>query len=365
MPEKSLDWVTAGVDRVCRTVSGAVELERAVTAVLREAVPFDAWCVLTVDPGSVLPTGGCHRNGLPLEYMDAMLQIEAGGRDALALPTLARGPHRAMTLSAATDGHPERSRHYREILVPSGMTREMRILFGDKGNVWGALVLFRGADVPDFTAADAELAGAATTSVADAIRREMVLTEIAAEDAVTGPGLLLLTPGLHPVSMTAAAAHWLAQIDDGVDPDRDIPFCVMTLAHQAWSRPGPARARTRTRSGRWMTLHAERLPGAADQLSVLIEATRPVEIAALVADTYRLTPRERDVVGLLARGYARTEIAKLLALSAHTVDDHVKRIFGKLEVRSRAELTAKLFFDQHVPRMQQEIPIGSSGWYLR
>ncbi|MFG1797738.1 response regulator transcription factor [Nocardia sp. NPDC049149] len=365
MSSKSLDVLTAGVERACRTSSGAVTLQRAVAATLREAVPFDAWCVLTVDPASMLPTGGFHREGLPLEYMNQFVEIEARGEDALALPTLARGQERAMSLSAATGGRPETSPRYQEILVPTGMPHEMRLLFSTNAKVWGALVMFRSADAADFSAAEAELASAATGMVAEAIRREMVLTEVAAAEDIEGPGLLLLDPDLCRISATAAAAHWLHQVDDDIDRRRELPYCVLNLARQAWSRPGAARSRIRTRAGRWLTLHAERLTSADEQLSIIIEATRPVEIAALIADSYRLTAREREVVGLLARGYSRTEIARVLTVSAHTVDDHIKRLFGKLDVRSRAELTAKLFFDQHVPRIENEIPVGGTGWFLR
>ncbi|MFI9508928.1 response regulator transcription factor [Nocardia sp. NPDC052566] len=365
MPGRSLDALTARVAHACRTTSGAVALQRAVAETVRAAVPFDAWCVLTIDPASVLPTGGFHREGLALDYMPRFMAIEAGGEDALALPTLARGAERAVTLSTATGGDPARSAHYQEILVPTGFTREMRVLFSTNAHVWGALILFRSADAPDFSDADAALISGATAGVADAIRREMVLTEIAADEHVEGPGLLLLDPDFDRISTTTAAAHWLDRVDDDVDQRRGLPYCVLNLANQAWSRPGPARSRIRTRAGRWVTMHAERLAGPAEQISIIIEATRPVEIAALVADSYRLTAREREVVGLLARGHSRTEIARMLALSTHTVDDHIKRLFGKVGVRSRAELTAKLFFDQHMPRIQDEVPVGGTGWFLR
>jgi DNA-binding CsgD family transcriptional regulator len=128
---------------------------------------------------------------------------------------------------------------------------------------------------------------------------------------------------------------------------------------------GPLRSRIRGRSGQWLTLHAERLIGDPPQVSIIIEPSRPVEIARLVADAYQLTARERDIVRLLASGYSRHEIARLLALSPHTVDDHIKRVFGKLQVRSRSELTYRLFFDQHAPRIQSDVPIGGSGWFLR
>jgi DNA-binding CsgD family transcriptional regulator len=90
-----------------------------------------------------------------------------------------------------------------------------------------------------------------------------------------------------------------------------------------------------------------------------------VEIAQLVADAYGLTRRERDVVRLLASGHARHEIAVCLHLSPHTVDDHVKRLFGKLDVHSRSELTYRLFLDQHAPRIHDGVPVGGSGWFLR
>jgi DNA-binding CsgD family transcriptional regulator len=84
-----------------------------------------------------------------------------------------------------------------------------------------------------------------------------------------------------------------------------------------------------------------------------------------VGDAYGLTSREREVVRLLALGHSRGEIAKALVLSAHTVDDHVKRAFAKVQVRSRAELTAKLFLDQNLTRMNADVPVGGTGWFLR
>lgn len=50
-----------------------------------------------------------------------------------------------------------------------------------------------------------------------------------------------------------------------------------------------------------------------------------------------LTEREHEVLALLVKGFTFQEIGELLAISAHTVTTHVKHIYGKLEVRSRAE----------------------------
>jgi DNA-binding NarL/FixJ family response regulator len=50
-----------------------------------------------------------------------------------------------------------------------------------------------------------------------------------------------------------------------------------------------------------------------------------------------LTPREREVLELLVKGFTFPEIGGLLGISAHTVKSHVKRIYEKLAVRSRSE----------------------------
>ncbi len=63
-----------------------------------------------------------------------------------------------------------------------------------------------------------------------------------------------------------------------------------------------------------------------------------------------LTERERDVLGLIARGHSNAEIARALWLSPYTVADHVKNVFEKTGVRSRGELTSRLFFEHYLPR---------------
>ena len=52
-----------------------------------------------------------------------------------------------------------------------------------------------------------------------------------------------------------------------------------------------------------------------------------------------LTPRERDVLRLLARGYAYKEIAAELFISIKTVETHVSSVLRKLQLSSRHQLT--------------------------
>jgi DNA-binding NarL/FixJ family response regulator len=53
----------------------------------------------------------------------------------------------------------------------------------------------------------------------------------------------------------------------------------------------------------------------------------------------QLTPREREVMRLIARGYTYKEIARRLSLSVKTVESHVSAVLRKLQLSSRHELT--------------------------
>lgn len=54
-----------------------------------------------------------------------------------------------------------------------------------------------------------------------------------------------------------------------------------------------------------------------------------------------LSPREKEVLNLLARGFLYKEIAESLSISTPTVNTYIRRIYEKLHVRSRAQAVAK------------------------
>ncbi len=61
----------------------------------------------------------------------------------------------------------------------------------------------------------------------------------------------------------------------------------------------------------------------------------------LQAAAEELSPREQEVLELLARGYLYKEIAERLNISVPTVNTYVRRMYEKLHVRSRAQAVAK------------------------
>ena len=76
------------------------------------------------------------------------------------------------------------------------------------------------------------------------------------------------------------------------------------------------------------------------------------QIARLVVKSFRergrarrdlegLTPREEEILRLVSQGHALKHIASELKLSLSTVGTHLRNIYSKLHVNSRAQATAK------------------------
>ena len=69
----------------------------------------------------------------------------------------------------------------------------------------------------------------------------------------------------------------------------------------------------------------------------LLRKVRPSSSTAPAPMAAPLSEREIEVLNLLARGFSNAECATILTISSHTIGTHVKNIYRKLEVNSRAE----------------------------
>lgn len=87
------------------------------------------------------------------------------------------------------------------------------------------------------------------------------------------------------------------------------------------------------------------LEGARAVFAKLAAAPDLARVEALIrgqapADAHGLTPREQEVLRLVAAGDTNRSIAAALFVSERTIDRHVSNIFAKLDVSSRAAATA-------------------------
>jgi DNA-binding CsgD family transcriptional regulator len=340
---------------------GVRDFSLAAARLLARVVPFDGVCVLTMDPATLLPTGEVVEHGLPPAATARMGEIELSGEDFNSFRALARGRHPAGILSDATGGELDRSVRHREVRGPHGFGDELRVTLVDDATTWGALTLLRGADHRHFIPTDAALAASVARYLAESLRQSLLLNVGASEPHhdEEPPGVLLLADDNTITMADAAAERWLADLQDSRAVDA-LPVAVTAVAGQARliahvpsTTQVIARARVRTATGRWLIVRGSQLGDRRDApTAVTIEPVSAHALAPLIAAAHGLTDRERAVTQLVARGYPTAEIADRLHLSPWTVQDHLKVIFEKIGVGTRAELVARLFFfEGHAPRL--------------
>lgn len=341
LSHRGLDWVT---------------LSEQAGRLVRKVVPHERACWHPTDPATLLVTGSYLEN-LVGDGLPPLSWCEYAVEDVNKWALLARNPHPVGILSRATQGHPEQSTRYRELLSPQGIGWELRASLVTDSACWGALALCRDRDEPDFSDEEAAFLANVSGALAEGFRRALLMRSVVTEARPDGPGLLLLDDEDNVISVTRSAERWLEElIDVGDLMTGRLPLAVTAVAERARAIAqgggSPAlQARARVHSSRgWLVLHGMSLEGApADQVAIIVEPARPAEIAPLLLQAYALSRREREVTELVLQGLATKAIAERLFLSVHTVQDYLKAIFEKVEVRSRRELVARVASDLSSP----------------
>jgi DNA-binding NarL/FixJ family response regulator len=82
--------------------------------------------------------------------------------------------------------------------------------------------------------------------------------------------------------------------------------------------------------------------------AVLRRSEPAPRVPAAGNESFHLTPRELEILRLLAEGLTQDQIAKQLVIAPKTVATHIERILGKLGVQSRAQAVALAFREELV-----------------
>jgi DNA-binding CsgD family transcriptional regulator len=137
----------------------------------------------------------------------------------------------------------------------------------------------------------------------------------------------------------------LAQIDD--EPRQPL-FTLLCLLVEKVATAGKAaeswKGTVHVADGSVMACEVTRILESGDHGSgAVLALMQPVgsDFAVRVnafASSYRLSPREQEVVQLLVQGQTTVAMADQLGISPHTVRDHLKHLYRKTETGSRSEL---------------------------
>lgn len=378
-PVRTASRLQAGLERLCRSDLDPRSLIRALAERLRVAIPHQRLLLLRTDPTTVLPTDGVVE-ALPPALCRPFWDNELLEDDYNKFVALARAEPVAATLHQATGGQLERSRRFRTIYRDLAVGDELRASFTARdGSCWGIVQLVRTAG-QIFTAAERDLLAGLAPVVASALRARFALGSPAVP-VPRGPAVVILDRSGEIQSITAQARQWLAELTSGSGTGMTpLPEPVYAVAGRAWAAQagraaGPACGQLRTVNQGWLHLQATCLeagspgaggagssPGAGEvaasqtgSVAVVLTPAQPPDLMPLLALGYRLTDREQEVLRFLARGMSTAEITEQLGISAHTVRDHIKALFAKVGVRSRAELLARIFAEHYFERLEADV----------
>ena len=341
---------------------------------LHRAVPYVAACLATVDPSTELLTG-------TRKYGDLFGRdshdhewglIEYGSIERTAFSALSQAGIPAAGVHAVYGGDTERSNRLSTFMKPHfGYSDELRVVFRDSGSqMWGGAAFFRDPESGPFRQGEIDFVGSLSAAFAAGMRTGLLARTAtsAPPPASAGPTVLIVGSDDEIKQTSMGAEQRLSELESPTHNARWTGIITSLVAAARRYARGesavPPRSRVRARSGMWLVLHATPLlgpEGASGDVVVTVEEARPPEIVPLVVAAFDLTQRERDVTQLVLQGVDTKEIAATMHVSTYTVQDHLKSVFDKADVRSRRELIARIYFDQYVPRMGAEL--GPSGWF--
>ena len=338
-----------------------MNLRGQVLAILREVIDFDAYVWLLTDPVTTV-------GAAPLANVPCLPELPALIKAKYATPvnrwTALRHPAGPVgRLSDAVDGDLARSLVWREVMSRYAVGDVASVVFADQFGCWGFLDLWRTAAREPFSAANAAFLASAAASLTTALRGCQARTFVAA--AAEGrpspaPVVLMLDDDLRITSRTAASQDWLDLLLPPQPDERAIPASVYNVAAQLLAAEAgiddhPASTRVHLAGGFWLILRAARLaadepapgpgPGhgghGAATIVVTIEEASAAGRLDLFARAFGLTGREQELLGQLATGSDTRAMARQMALSEHTIQDHLKSIFTKTGARDRVTLLSR------------------------
>src|ERR671929_191413 len=232
---------------------------------------------------------------------------------------------------------------------------------------WGGITLIRERGRPDFDAREVALLHRIIPHLSSGLKAAVLAKKASAEpEGESVPGVLVLDDQGRVIQHTESAERWLRNLGDLGDgwlegEGLPAPVWMVLGALRKALRPetdreanGVPSVRVRTRSDHWLTFHGaqtEPRAGRTGETMVIIEPSRPQELAWLRASAFGLSERERAVVDLVVQGASTKEISQALYISEYTVQEHLSNVFDKVGVRGRRALIKRLFFDNLYPEL--------------
>jgi DNA-binding CsgD family transcriptional regulator len=234
-----------------------------------------------------------------------------------------------------------------DVLIASDLRFEVQVSCASGGRTWGHLCLRRRPESGPFAGHEVRLLTALAPHLTAGLRGAAARAAMTASPGAA-TGVVVLGPDGDVELVNGAAERLFVRPGSGTHHNYSSAVEIVTgLLARSFGKSGwavvPALTVTDPTSAEVYWLRAERVIGSDGRARglLIIEPARPPDrTEALVV--MGLSEREAEVALTLVRGQTTAEAAVELGISAHTIQDHVRRVYDKLGVHSRQELAARL-----------------------
>lgn len=324
--------------------AGVEETAAALSRVIAPMAAHDALRLVVMNPSlGVGATALGFWHGYEPDLGHGLTAIGSRGANYPELARLAR-----QTVPVVVADRRLRASAYDRLLARHGVGEELCLVLRDARGVWGLLGLLRAAGGRRFDTDERHRVADIGPALIAALRGYVTTGPIVPVGRGLPPGMLVVrADGTIAATTPQARQRQAVMARQQGAPDWLIEYCYASLSFEAREHARDPRrryARVCTPSivhGEWTAIEAQPLGDDGDVAIVIQRATGELLIPAF-CDWYGITAREQQVVQHLQEGTAPKQIARLLDLSVHTVNDHLRAIFRKTGAGGRDELMAAI-----------------------
>jgi DNA-binding CsgD family transcriptional regulator len=255
--------------------------------------------------------------------------------------------------------------YYHEFLKPQSINYQMSLYLRCNSQFLGVLSLFRSHQSKEFTAAEQTKAKLLAPYLSNALEKAMILEQKAEIQLIVDSvvnmlsfdGVMVLDSSLDPVYQDQSASSIITEIADHTtdvsELSERLPAEVFRQCEKVFNSAGKNSDSSKRNTQLDFTIKSTRgeLPVHLRLISpenrpplLLIGFDKKNKSSARMEKLkkMRLSQREFEVVDLLAKGLKNKEIGKSLFISEYTVENHLRAIYRKMEVKNRTEATHKV-----------------------
>ena len=339
-------------------------LAAQVMEVLQEAVGWDGYRVFGLDESCLLVN-----RLLAASENDSDARLEFLREVYLALPTryaelpeLTRSGLKVVAFQDRQEScfgfpkaqlelvHPlDHYRHYHEFRSPAGGA--LMGIFRDNGRPIAAFQAYRRGQKDQFRPADVSFMTQVSSLVGRALNNSLMQERagaMMANHAEVASGVLMIGGRGEIQFATPAGERWLDVLGDRKD---GLPPAIWAAIAELRACPDLV-ASTITVPTAEAIARIEASAAGQPDVTAIVVARQEQPAMPEVPASWQLTNQERQVVESLATGKGNREIAEALFIGEHTVEWHLRKVYGKLGVRSRQEVIAALWRQVFLPSVE-------------